>query len=253
MEYAQKMLSTRGGTLILAGGAAVIAAIAVFLYVTSYRDSVKAGATGTQVLVATNFIAEGTPGEAVARNQSFRIDEARESQLPEGALTDPAALRDRTAVNDIYPGTKLTANDFALTGAALSATLAPNQRAISIPLDSAHGIVDDVRVGDTVDVYINHDIACGRSDQTLRLLMQAVPVVELRKAGEGSSARASHFTLRVKADQAANLAYASDVGTLWFTLRPKTAKKSPPSFVTEDTQVLAVPPGQALRACGGRR
>ena len=250
MEYAQKLLSTRGGTLVLAGGAAVIAAIAVFLYVTSYRDSVKAGAEGTQVLVATSFIAKGTPGEAVARNQSFRIDEARESQLPEGAITDPAALRDRTAVNDVYPGTKLTATDFALTGTALSTTLAPNQRAIAIPLDSARGIVDDIRVGDNVDVYINHDLACGRSDRTLRLLMQGVPVVEIRKSSE----RATHFTLRVKAEQAANLAYASDVGTLWFTLRPRTgAKPSPRSFVTEDTQVLRAAPGQALRACGGRR
>lgn len=252
MEYAQKLFSTRGGTLALAVGAAIIAGIAVFVYVSSYRDSVKAGAQGAQVLVATSFIAEGTPGEAVARNQTFRIDEVRESQLAEGALTAPAALRDRTAVADIYPGTRLTATDFALTGPALSAALAPRERAIAIPLDSAHGIVNDIRVGDHVDVYVNHDLQCGRSERTLRLLMTDVAVVELRKASEGG--RATHFTLRVKANEAANLAYASDVGTLWFTLRPRgAARKTPGSFVNQDTQTLKIPPGQALQACGGRR
>jgi hypothetical protein len=58
----------------------------------------------------------------------------------------------------------------------------------------------------------------------------------------------------VKAEQAANLAYASDVGTLWFTLRPRTgAKQTPATFVTKDTQVLRVGSGQALTSCGGRK
>jgi len=254
MEYAQKLLSTRGGTLALAAGAALIAAIAVFVYVTNYRDSVTEGAEPTSALVATRYIPEGTPGEVVARTQAFRVDDVRESQLSEGALTDPAALRERTAVRDVYPGTLLTAADFTPTGAALSATLAPNERAITIPLDTARGIVNDIRVGDHVDVYVNHTIQCAGVEQaTLRLLMANVPVVELRGDGESSRA-ASHFTLRVPAERAANLAFGSDEGILWFTLRPHGATKpSTDSFVTKETQTLKVTPGQALHACGGRR
>jgi Flp pilus assembly protein CpaB len=154
----------------------------------------------------------------------------------------------------VYPGTLLTAADFTPTGAALSATLAPNERAITIPLDTARGIVNDIRVGDHVDVYVNHTIQCAGVEQaTLRLLMANVPVVELRGAGESSRA-ASHFTLRVPAERAANLAFGSDEGILWFTLRPHGATKpSTDSFVTKETQTLKVTPGQALHACGGRR
>jgi Flp pilus assembly protein CpaB len=255
MEYAQKLLSTRGGTLVFAGIAALIAAIAVFVYVTSYRDSVKEGAQASHVLVSTSFIAEGTPGEAVARDQSFRIDQVREAQLPDGALTDPAALRDRTAVSDIYPGTQLTEADFEISGTALSTTLARGQRAVSIPLDTAHGIVNDIRVGDRVDVYAAYTLDCNGGQQNmLRRIMQDVQVVELRAGGAGTGSRASHFTLRVNPQQAANLAFASDFGTIWFTLRPNAgAKPTPPSVVTLETQMLGVPPAQAFRACGGRR
>ena len=41
MEHAQKLFSTRGGTLVLAGGAALLAAIAVFVYIHNYRDRGK--------------------------------------------------------------------------------------------------------------------------------------------------------------------------------------------------------------------
>lgn len=252
MEYAQKLFSTRGGTMALAVVAALIAGIAVLVYVTSYRDSVQEGAQASNVLVATSFIAKGTPGEAVARDQSFRIDEVREAQLPEGALVDPAALRDRTAVADIYPGTQLTAADFAPSGSALATTLAGSQRAITIPLDSARGIVNFVRAGDRVDVYAAYNV--GNSRPVLRLIMQNVQVVEVQKPGDSTSRSSSQLTMRVKPQQAANLAFAADFGSIWLTLRPASgAKSSPPSLVTVETQMLGIPPVQVLRSLGGRK
>ena len=103
-------------------------------------------------------------------------------------------------------------------------------------------------------MYVNHTLECTGGEQaTLRLLMTNVPIVELRGGGESTRA-ASHFTLRVPAERAANLAFASDEGILWFTLRPRgAAKPSVDSFITKETQSLKVPPRLALQGCGGRR
>lgn len=255
MEHAQKLFSTRGGTLTLALLAAVIAGIAVFAYVTNYRDSVKSGGEPAKVLVAQSLIPEGTAGESVARNELYVAQDVRESQLREGALTDPASLRDRTAVADVYPGQQLTTTDFAPSGSALATTLAPRQRAITLAFDATHGITNSLNAGDRVDVYAIFNVQSlqggGQAEPLLRLIIQNVHVVDVVKNGDSTSAQ---LTFRVSPREAAELAFASDNGRLWLTLRPADrAKASPPSAVTVQTLMLGVPPVTVLKSLGARK
>jgi Flp pilus assembly protein CpaB len=262
MEYAQKLFSTRGGTMVLAGVAALIAGIAVFVYVTNYRDSVREGGQAAHVVVPNRLIPEGTPGEAVLRDHSFQLQDVRESQLLEGALTDPAALRGRTAVQDVFPNQQITEADFVPTGTALATSLAPRQRAITLSFDSTHGIVNALRGGDRVDVYAIFNVVpvdsagratsgSGQSRPLLRLIMQDVHVVEVLKSSDTGSAQ---LTFRVKPSEAAKLAFARDNGNLWLTLRPPSgAKASPPSAVTVETLMLGVRPVIVLRELGARK
>ena len=255
MEHAQKLFQTRGGTMILAVLAAVVAGIAVLVYVVNYRESVSAGGEPAGVLVAKSLIPEGTAGESVARNQLFVTQEVRQSQLQEGALTDPASLRGRTAVADVYPGSQLTAADFAASGSALATTLAPRQRAITLAFDTTHGITNSLRAGDRVDVYALFNVTSvagsGESRPLLRLIMQNVHVVDVLNTGDGGSAL---LTFRVPPQRAAELAFASENGRLWLTLRPSDrAKLTPPSAVTVETLMLGVPPVVALRSLGARK
>jgi Flp pilus assembly protein CpaB len=103
-----------------------------------------------------------------------------------------------------------------------------------------------------VDVYAIFDIgAGGQSHPLLRLIMQKIQIVSVDPTSDGGSAR---LTFRVRAKQAAELAFASDNGRLWLTLRPSDrARPSPPSAVTVDTLMLGVPPVAALRSLGARR
>lgn len=251
MEHAQKLFSTRGGTLALAGIAALIAGIAVFVYVHNYRESVRSGGTPAEVLVAKSLIPAGTAGEAVARNGLFVAQDVRESQVLEGAITDPATLRGRTTTADVYPGQQLTTADFATTGGALATTLAPRQRAITLPFDATHGIINSLRAGDTVDVYAIFNVGAGGQTQPLlRLIMQKIQVVDVATSNEGQAAR---LTFRVRPQQAAQLAFASDNGRLWLSLRPSDrGKPSPPSAVTVETLMLGIPPVTVLRSLGAR-
>ena len=76
----------------------------------------------------------------------------QQGNLEAGALTSAAALDGKVATRDIYPGQQITAADFAAGADPLRGQLKGNQRAIAVPLDSAHGIVGEVRTGDHVDV-----------------------------------------------------------------------------------------------------
>jgi pilus assembly protein CpaB len=261
VEYAQKLFSTRGGTMLLAGGAAVLAAIAVFVYIHNYRQSVQTGGTPATVLVAKSLIPKGTAGQEIATKQLFQAQTIRESQLRDGAMSDPVSLRGRVAATDILPGQQLTAADFTSAQSGLVGQLAGAQRAITISLDESHGMVGLIAAGDLVDVYAGFNVSpvdsqgrplsSGQSRPVLRLIMQAVRVLQVNKASHFGGSNASSVTLQTTAYQAEELAFASDNGKVWLVLRPPTgAQPSPPSIVTVETLLLGVSPITALHSFG---
>ncbi len=260
MELVERLTSTRRGTLALAALAALLAGAAVLVYLNNYRHSVKSGAIPTTVLVAKQLIAKGTPGAAVATTGMFQTTTLRESQVLDGAISDPSSLRGRVAAHDIFPGQQLTTADFVAGGASTASILTKTQRLISIPLDSSHGLIGQVTVGDHVDVFAGFNVIPvdargvplqgGQARPVLKLILQDVPVVDVTKNAQGNS---SNVSLKVDDRNAANLAFASDNGKLWIVLRPPSgAKPVAPSFVTAETLLLGVPPVLAQRSFGGR-
>src|SRR6266516_4144950 len=113
MEFAQRLISTRAGTIAVAAGAALLAGVSIAVYLNRYRHSVSSQGAPVTVLVAKRAIAKGTSGDVVASQNMFTTSTLRESQLREGAFSDPAAIRDRVAVRDVYKGQQLTADVFA--------------------------------------------------------------------------------------------------------------------------------------------
>jgi Flp pilus assembly protein CpaB len=252
MEHAQKLFTTRGGTMILAGIAAVLAGIAVFVYVHNYRNSVKNSGTAATVLVAKSLIPQGTSGEAIAKKQLYQAVSFRESQVKEGAITDPSSLTGRVAATDIFPNQQLTTSEFKAASGTLASTLAGVQRAITIPLDSAHGMIGNVEKGDRVDVYAGFNL---NGTPVLRLIMQNVAVVDLKTANRSLGGQSnSQVVLRTTPVQASKLAFASDNGRVWLVLRPSTGgTASPPNLVTVGTEILNQPSIQAAKSLGDDR
>ena len=64
MEFAHKLMSTRAGTIAIAGGAALLAGIFIIVYLNRYRHSIKAQGAPVTVLVAKKLIPKGTPGSS---------------------------------------------------------------------------------------------------------------------------------------------------------------------------------------------
>ena len=84
---------------------------------------------------------------------------SRQDNLESGALSSAAALDGKVATRDIYPGQQITAADFASDADPLRGKLRGDQRAIAVPLDSAHGMIGEVRAGDEVDVLAGFNSA----------------------------------------------------------------------------------------------
>jgi Flp pilus assembly protein CpaB len=259
MQLATKLVSTRKGTLIVALLIAMLAGASILLYLNSYRSSLEAKGALVTVLVAKQTIPKGTSGTVVASKDLYTVTTIRESQLLEGAMSDPATLRDKVATREIFEGAQLTAVDFGAAGDSLAAQLTDKERVVSVPLDGAHGLIDGIEPGNRVDVYAGFNVIPlgadgkpvngGQARPMLRRILADVPVVAVGEKGKGST----NVSLGVDDVDAAQLAFASDNGKVWLALRPSAgAKASKPGIVTVETMLLGVPPVQILRSVGGR-
>jgi len=264
MQLATKMLSTKRGTLFLAGTAALLAGALILIYLNGYRNSVKSSSAPVRVLIAREDIAKGTSGDVIASKHLFGTTTIRESQLREGALSDPSALNGKVATTEIYKGGQLTATSFAAGGESLTAELTGDERILGVPLDSAHGLIGEVEAGSHVDVYAVFNVTPHRADGTpigggtsiaiLRRIITDVPVVEVsQKTGGGLGATSTtKVLLKVDDKQAADLAFASDEGKVWLSLRPGTgASSTPPKLVTVGTVLGTAPPLLVYRTLKG--
>jgi Flp pilus assembly protein CpaB len=263
MELAHKLVSTRRGSLYIAVVAALIAGLAILVYLNRYRQNLQSGTTPVTVLIARQTIPKGTPGTIVASKQLFTATTIRESQLRDGAFSDSASLTGRVATKEIAPGSQLTAAEFSTSSSALAATISDRQRIVSIPLDSAHGLGGDVEVGNHVDVYAGFNVIPIRPDGTpanggqarpvLKLIIPNVPVVAITSGGASLASKVSNVSLRVTDYQAAQLTFASDNGKVWLSLRPSVgAKSTKPRIVTIETLLLGVSPVTVAHGFGGR-
>jgi Flp pilus assembly protein CpaB len=187
------------------------------------------------VLVAKTAIQKGSPGNIVASDQMYRLTAIHQSELQAGAFTDPAALRGLVAAHDIYPRQQLTQADFvAASPGALQTNLNGDQRAISIPIDAAHGMSGQISPGDHVDVYVGvNQGGAGGSHPVIKLMMENALV--LRTASTG--APTGTVVLRGNGKQTAALAFASDNGKIWLVLRPATGAR-PEGVGVMNTSVL---------------
>jgi Flp pilus assembly protein CpaB len=219
-----KLFTTRQGTVLLGVIAAVIAAIALVVYLNHYRNSVKSGGTAIKVLVAQKLIQAGTPGDVIRNNTGFyKVTGYAKSQVETGAIVDPATLASQVALVDISPGQQLTAADFG-PAAGLATQLNANQRAIVVSLGSPQQVGGQIGAGSHVDVWVllGSGGSSGVTTSAVRLLYQDMYVLGI--SGD-------NVTFRATPTQAGTLIYASTNAQLWLTLRPTIASTPKPPTI----------------------
>lgn len=227
-EFAERITSsrlfaTRGGTIAVGAFAALLALLVLLLYLSHYRSSLRSSGAPVPVLVATHLIPQGTAGDVLGTNDGFAATQVARSAVKEGAITDPAALKGKVAVADVYPGQQLTVADFTATATAtLGSRLTGTQRAMAVPVDQVRGLTGSLVAGDRVDIYasINSGVTA---------ILQNVYVLGVNSgaasggglsgsSGEGSSS----LILRLTPAGASRMVWANENGKIWVVLRPTT-------------------------------
>jgi pilus assembly protein CpaB len=240
VEIAQNLFSTRRGSLLVGGAAALLAGLVLLVYLHNYRNSVNSTVATAPVLVAKQLIPKGTSGDIIASTQQYQVAELPQSQLKDGAVTDPASLTGRVALTDIYPRQQLSAAEFSLTPVdTLGNHITGGERAISVSMDATHGMVGQIGAGDHIDIYVGlNRLGPNGSQAVIKLLMADVTVLRAPLAG-GSGI----YTLKASTHQAAVLAYAADYGRMWFVLRPPSGAKTViPGYVSMQSLLLGLKP-----------
>ncbi len=230
--FSGKLTQSRGWTVGIGLAAAVLAAILLVVYLNRYRTSVNETKAETPVLVAKSLIPAGTSGSVVAEKQLYQVASYAKDDVKLGAVADPAYLKGRVAVADIFPGQQITNVEFSAgLSEALPTKLTGLQRAVAIPASGARNLVGIAATGDRIDIYYGTGGAAGQllALLTPNVLLLSAPTVE------GSPA-----ILRLGAVAAQTMALASDTGTLWFLLRPAGDAKNPPKKVITQQQLLAL-------------
>jgi Flp pilus assembly protein CpaB len=216
----RKIFSTRGGTLAIGLLAAGVAALLLLVYLNRYRHNLSQQTAPVGVLVAKSLIPKGTPGSLIGTKVLYQATSIPRDQLKEGALSDPAALQGQVALADIYPGQQLTTTSFgALAAGELADDLTEYDRAVAVPVDATHGLVGTIRPGNHVDILVGFNAGAQTGapvGSIIKTLLQNIVVLQATNAS---------LTFRVNDRQANRLAWASDNGKIWVTLRPQAGAR----------------------------
>jgi Flp pilus assembly protein CpaB len=264
MTAIRKLTSTREGTLALAVLAALIAAATLLMFMHGYKRTLDASAEPVTVLVAKDGLPKGSSGDLIARKGLFQATGFKREQVKDGAITDPASLRGVVAVHDIVRGQQLTTSDFAKPSDPVLSRLGADERAISIPLDEAHGIIGRIAAGDHVDVLAGFEVqsdGASRPRPIMRTLLQDVEVLQAPPVSDtatkpltATGGQTQNVVLRVPEKQMGELAFSSDNGKVWIVLRPQAgATQRKMSLVTLDRLLLGMDPIPVDRFLGKKR
>jgi Flp pilus assembly protein CpaB len=228
ISRSRQIFSSRSGTLAVGVAATAIAGLLLLVYLNRYRNSLTQRSAPAAVLVAKSLIPKGTSGSLVGTKVLYQATSVPRDQLKEGALSDPSALHGEVALTDIYPGQQLTSALFAPAAPGdISDNLSAFDRAVSIPVDATHGLIGTVRPGDHVDILVGINGGVGGS--VIKTLLENIVVL---------STSGASLTMRVTDAQASRLAWASDNGKIWITLRPSTGARQSSTHIVSLSSIL---------------
>jgi Flp pilus assembly protein CpaB len=244
LDGIRRFAGTRRGAITVAAVSAALAGMLLLAFVSQYKKDVQAGTVEQPALVADRLIPKGTAGSVVVSDGLFQPTSVQQETLKSGALASASMLQGKVATRDIYPGEQLTAADFAKSADPIRSPLRGIQRGMTVPIDSAHGMVGELRAGDKVDILGGFNAAgsSGRGRPEMRTL--ATDVLVLKAPDGGSKTQNGNQTekhaVRLTAQEAAAVAFAADNGKVWFILRPPVGAKDPePTPVTLESLLTA--------------
>lgn len=235
-----------GRRTILLTVAIVVAALGtalVFLYVRSADDRALEGQQQVQVLFATQEIPVGQTAQDAANNGSLVLRAVAQNSVAEGALSDIDPISDQVALTTIFPGQQIVSAAFGDTAGLTAIPIPQDKMALSLQLGDPERVAGFLGAGSEVAVFatLEDPKASGTgSGQQTQLLVPRVQVitvgnvqpVQQTTTDENGQQNTEEIpraivTLAVDQEQAQRLIYATQNGTLYFSLLTPDSKVGP--------------------------
>jgi Flp pilus assembly protein CpaB len=233
--------------IVIAGGLAVVAIIAVLLYTSNVRDKARQDQHRVQVLVAAKDIPAGTTGKQVIDGHLLVPKAIVQTDQVPGALTSMQGLDNLVVSQTIYHAQQVPSAVFQpplSTGTSLQ--IRATERAISMPVDQDSGLVGTLHDGDHVDVLLAYKGDNGGASFTRPLLRDVLVLTAPTTSN-------THVLLKLSDVDSAKLLYAEQFQKVWLVERPKTqAQDSPAALETASTVLFdGLTPAQIAKAVAG--
>lgn len=233
--------------LVVGGIAAVLAA----RYLTQARSTIEAESEPIEVLVAQEDIPRGVSAEELLANDLVVLEEVPRRFVASGAISSEKALEGRVLADPLSAGEQVTEGRFELPSTAGLAYSIPGElMALSIPVDEVQGVSGLVKPGDHVALFVTfeEDPELGQPAITKLIMKDAKVlavgaalrkepspaesgaeggVLDTSREEEAVSLNARTLTLALTADDAEQIVFCEENGSVWAALLPATGKEIP--------------------------
>jgi Flp pilus assembly protein CpaB len=223
--------------LVIAGGLAIAAIVAVLIYTSNVQQAAKQGQARVSVMVAKVDVPAGTTAkDIIARGDLVPQKIVQDDMLP-GVLT--AVPADGTVLKqDLYAGQQVSSQVFVPANeAASTVAIRGTTRAVGVDVKTANGLVGTLHDGDHVDMYAQIGTGNGRIVRTVltNVLVLHAQIGQKDTTGVGTDAHVL-FALSDRDAQKVLWLANNDPNNFWLALRPQEgALNSPPTVETLQT------------------
>jgi Flp pilus assembly protein CpaB len=224
--------------LVIAGGLAILAIVAVLIYTSNVKQSAKEGQARVKVYVARVDVPAGTPAaDVISQGDLIQKEVVQDDQLP-GVLTVTTGIKGMVLKQDLFTGQQVAAAAFVPPSeAATTVAIRGVMRAVGVDVSTSNGLIGTLADGDHVDVFAR----IGTGDT--RFVKKILTNVTVLKAQIGASDTTAvsgdaHILLALSDRDAQKMVWLAGNSTddFWLTQRPKeNALNSPPSVETLKT------------------
>jgi pilus assembly protein CpaB len=202
-------------------------------------------------LVARNVIPKGTPGKTAVDQGLFTTKKVPRAAVPDSVLTSDTGLSGLVASASIAKGQFVVRDSFVAASQVdgFSTTVKAGKQAISLSVDTTHGVAGFIQPNDSINMLVSLDIdnkasKAGAQNTTaflipgLRVLAVGTTTASAKPAAsstDGGTTQATQaptvekglITVEATPRQAEQIAAAMNGGTIMLTLNP-------PSFDVKD-------------------
>jgi pilus assembly protein CpaB len=248
-------LPSAGKTIavVLALVLAIVATIAIFLYVRGIEDRAFQDAELVEVFVAQGPIDAGTSAEAAGDAGLIARDTAPRVNVPVGAITDLDQIEELVAVERILTGEILLRERWGSTEeVSVGFEIPEGLEAIAVEVGIPPGVAGYIRGGDRVSLIATVEtpgattteadgtVTEEAGDVRSQYLLQGIEVLAVGQrtveTEEAQGAQASVLmTVALQPEDAERLVFAIENASLYFTLLPEDAEpQDTPGRTLED-------------------